>query len=189
MDYSEKEIEDILVDSNILYDTYGVEVISSQFRTQYGVIDILGYDPVRKQIVIVELKKGIVDENAVGQIMRYIAAINELQNTFKDMEDAPEHMKGNYLPYGILMGASATDGVHAIVRNFQWVKFAEVYVDLRVSAFDTEYRCREHIANKEVEHYLSSEASDAIEELFQKQIIAEKQADSKEEESLEQAGE
>ena len=137
MDYSEKDIEEYIIDYQMLWKEYGIEVLDNQFPTEYGVIDILGYKPKTKMLIVVELKKGTVDENAVGQIMRYMAAIKEMQEAFKNNPDLPVEIQEIAGVLGILMGTDATPGVHAIARVFNFIKY--IHLDVMMQILPTHY--------------------------------------------------
>lgn len=124
MEISEKDIELAIVDNLILEEALNIQVLENQYQTDLGIIDILGYWPSKNSLVVIELKKGLVDENAVGQIMRYMAAISELiveLKTRPDVSEAIHNLKA--MPEGILIGAGATPGVKAIIRSFSNINF------------------------------------------------------------------
>lgn len=134
MDYSEKDLENAICEHELLY-SYGIHVLEQQYRTEFGIIDILGYCPDEKRLAIIEVKKGIVDESAVGQVMRYMAAIYDLISVLKKQDNIPEELKNlNPASKGILIGNDATSGVKAITRCFPFLFFikTEVYMDVVV---------------------------------------------------------
>ena len=135
MEYSEKDMEQTIVEECLLGEKYDIRVLENQYRTEYGVIDILGFYPPKNRLIVVELKKREVDENAVGQIMRYMAAMSELVEDLKKLPDAPKAIQDLDIRVdGILIGDGATDGVRAIVRNFSFLSFidATVYLNVRL---------------------------------------------------------
>jgi len=74
-DFSESEIEySIVSNPNILEDA--LEVIQRQFPTDVGLIDILCKDN-NNDFVVVELKKGAGTHEVVGQILKYMAWVQE----------------------------------------------------------------------------------------------------------------
>lgn len=170
MDYSEKDIENKLIESDHLLEEYGIEVIAQQFKTEYGIIDILGYDSESNQIVVIELKKGLIDENAVGQIMRYLSAMRDIIAGCKGSENVPEHIVNSQLPYGLLIGANATDGALAIIRSFSFLKYAQVNVSISVTTFMHDYSRVEESLLKDVANYKNTGALDMIEGLYQEQL-------------------
>lgn len=81
----EKHLEDFLVKNwnrNELGKTYDIyeldgELVGQQFPSDTGPIDILAISKDKKTFLIVELKKGRVSDNVVGQIQRYMGYVKE----------------------------------------------------------------------------------------------------------------
>jgi restriction system protein len=81
----ESHLEDFLVenwDKTILgrtHDIYseGEEIRGQQFPTDTGRIDVLAISKDRKELVVVELKKGRASDAVVGQIQRYMGYIQD----------------------------------------------------------------------------------------------------------------
>lgn len=81
----EKHLEDFLVanwKSTELGKDYlifedGGELIGKQYPTDTGFIDILAISKDRKELLVVELKKGRASDNVVGQIQRYMGFVLE----------------------------------------------------------------------------------------------------------------
>ena len=81
----EKHLEDFLVQNwkqtelgkhyNI-YEEEG-ELVGQQYPTDTGQIDILAISKDKKSLLVVELKKGRVSDNVVGQIQRYMGYVKE----------------------------------------------------------------------------------------------------------------
>ena len=65
MEISEKDIENYVIKEDLLLEEYGLEVIAQQYRTQYGIIDILCYE----------------------QLLRYMATIKEMILRLSDKEN------------------------------------------------------------------------------------------------------
>lgn len=53
------------------------ELVGQQFLTDTGPIDILAINKDKKELLVVELKKGRVSDNVVGQIQRYMGYVQE----------------------------------------------------------------------------------------------------------------
>jgi len=157
MDYSERDMENAICEANLL-ERYGIQIIEQQYRIAYGVIDILGYCPDENCLAIIELKKDIVDESAVGQVMRYMATMYELVNELKKRDDTPEEIK-NLKPgsIGILIGSNATEGVKAIVRCFPFLSFIEAGVSLDVSLYQPRYRRTQESLDADVNNFINSD--------------------------------
>jgi len=81
----EKHLEDFLVrnwNSTELgkkYDIYEVdgELVGQQFPSDTGDIDILAISKNRKELLVIELKKGRASDVVVGQIQRYMGYVQE----------------------------------------------------------------------------------------------------------------
>jgi len=81
----EKHLEDFLVanwsqtELGKKYDIYedGGDLIGKQYQTDTGFIDILAISKDKKELLIVELKKGRARDNVVGQIQRYMGFVLE----------------------------------------------------------------------------------------------------------------
>jgi restriction system protein len=79
----EKHLEDFLVanwsstELSKSYDIYeeGGELVGQQFPTDTGPIDILAISKDKKELLIIELKKGRVSDVVVGQIQRYMGFV------------------------------------------------------------------------------------------------------------------
>jgi restriction system protein len=92
----EKHLEDFLVKnwkSTSLgkeYDIYELDGISvgQQFPSDTGPLDILAISKDRNTFLVVELKKGRVSDNVVGQIQRYMGYVKE------DLAEPHQEVKG-----------------------------------------------------------------------------------------------
>lgn len=81
----EKHLEDFLVQNwnqtelGKNYDIYEVdgEIIGQQYQTDTGFIDILAISKDKKELLVVELKKGRASDSVVGQIQRYMGYVLE----------------------------------------------------------------------------------------------------------------
>jgi restriction system protein len=79
----EKHLEDFLVlnwSSTILGQTHDIisedgEILGQQYPTDTGPIDILAVSKDRKELLVVELKRGRASDSVVGQIQRYMGYI------------------------------------------------------------------------------------------------------------------
>lgn len=83
--YMEKQLEDFLIhnwDNTDLGKKYNLiiedgELVSQQFRTDIGSIDILAQDKVSKSYAVIELKKNQTSDDTVGQLARYMGWIKK----------------------------------------------------------------------------------------------------------------
>jgi len=81
----EKHLEDFLVQNwkqtelGKNYDIYEEdgELVGQQYQSDTGPIDILAISKDKKSLLVVELKKGRVSDNVVGQILRYMGYVKE----------------------------------------------------------------------------------------------------------------
>lgn len=81
----EKHLEDFLVknwqntDLGKKYDVYQEEgeIVGQQYPSDTGPIDILAISKDKKELLVVELKKGRASDNVVGQIQRYMGFVQE----------------------------------------------------------------------------------------------------------------
>ena len=86
--YMEKQLEDFIIynwDKTELGKKYDLiiedgELISQQFRTDIGPIDILARDKTTKNYVVIELKKNQTSDDTIGQLTRYMGWIREKKN-------------------------------------------------------------------------------------------------------------
>ena len=53
------------------------ELISQQFQTDIGKIDILAKDKITKSYVVIELKKNQTSDDTIGQLARYMGWIKK----------------------------------------------------------------------------------------------------------------
>ena len=81
----EKHLEDFLVanwastELGVNYDIYEVdgELVGQQYLSDTGPIDILAISKDKKELLVVELKKGRASDSVVGQIQRYMGYVLE----------------------------------------------------------------------------------------------------------------
>lgn len=81
----EKHLEDFLVKNwkqTSLADNYDIyeeddEIIGQQYQTDTGPVDILAISKDKKELLVIELKKGRASDAVVGQIQRYMGYVME----------------------------------------------------------------------------------------------------------------
>jgi restriction system protein len=81
----EKHLEDFLVQNwkqtefGKNYDIYEEdgELVGQQYPSDTGLIDILAISKDKKELLVVELKKGRVSDNVIGQVQRYMGYVLE----------------------------------------------------------------------------------------------------------------
>lgn len=89
--YMEKQLEDFIIhnwENTELGKKYDLiikegELLSQQYKTDIGNIDILAKDKKGEGYVIIELKKDQTSDDTIGQIARYMAWIREEKGTKK----------------------------------------------------------------------------------------------------------
>tara|TARA_Y100000590_G_scaffold100606_1_gene114364 strand:+ start:126 stop:1046 length:921 start_codon:yes stop_codon:yes gene_type:complete len=86
--YMEKQLEDFII-SNWENTKFGAqydlihedgELISQQYPTDIGKIDILAMDKKSKNFVVIELKKNQTSDDTVGQLLRYMGWVKKNKN-------------------------------------------------------------------------------------------------------------
>ena len=86
--YMEKQLEDFIIENwdktefgtkyNLIYEDG--ELISQQYQTDIGKIDILAKDKLTNSYVVIELKKNQTSDDTVGQLARYMGWIKKNKN-------------------------------------------------------------------------------------------------------------
>ena len=92
----EKHLEDFLIKNwkstslGKKYDIYEIdgEIVGQQYPSDTGPIDILAISKDKKTLLVVELKKGRVSDNVVGQIQRYMGFVKD------DLAESNQNVKG-----------------------------------------------------------------------------------------------
>ncbi len=92
----EQHLEDFLIKNwkstsiGKKYDIYELDgkVVGQQFPSDTGPIDILAISKNRNTFLVIELKKGRVSDNVVGQIQRYMGYVKE------DLAEVHQEVKG-----------------------------------------------------------------------------------------------
>ena len=128
--YMESQLEDFLIenwDKTELGKKYDLieeqgELISQQYKTGIGIVDILAQDKKTNQLVVIELKKNQTSDDTVGQLTRYMGWLEE-------------HRTDGELTKGIIIAAQYDDRLHYALKK---VKDIEVYlyrVDFKLQGF------------------------------------------------------
>jgi RecB family endonuclease NucS len=126
----ESQLEDFLIenwDKTELGKKYDLieekgELISQQYRTEIGIIDILAQVKNSTQLVVIELKKNQTSDDTVGQLTRYMGWLEE-------------HKTNGELTKGIIIAAQYDNRLHYALKK---VKDVEVYlyrVDFKLEEF------------------------------------------------------
>ena len=128
--YMESQLEDFLIenwDKTEMGRKYDLieengEIISQQYKTNIGKIDILVQDKATKELVVIELKKNQTSDDTVGQLTRYMGWLEE-------------HKTGGKLTKGIIIVARYDDRLYYALKK---IKDVEVYlyrVDFKLEEF------------------------------------------------------
>ncbi len=128
--YMESQLEDFLIenwDKTELGEKYDLinedgELVSQQYKTDIGRIDILAQDKKTKRLVVIELKKNQTSDDTVGQLTRYMGWLEE-------------HKTNGQPAKGIIIAAQYDDRLYYALKK---IKDVEVYlyrVDFKLEAF------------------------------------------------------
>ena len=128
--YMESQLEDFLIenwDTTELGKKYDLveeedEMVSQQYKTDIGRIDILACDKKTKQYIVIELKKNQTSDDTVGQLTRYMGWLEEHKTEGKPTK-------------GIIIAAQYDQRLYYALKK---VKDVEVYlyrVDFRLEEF------------------------------------------------------
>lgn len=87
--YMEKQLEDFIIhnwNNTELGKKYDLiieegELLSQQYRTDIGPIDILAIDKATKDFVVIELKRNQTSDDTIGQLARYMGWVKEKKGT------------------------------------------------------------------------------------------------------------
>ncbi|PIT84893.1 hypothetical protein COU37_01365 [Candidatus Micrarchaeota archaeon CG10_big_fil_rev_8_21_14_0_10_45_29] len=128
--YLEEELENFLIknwEKTELGKEYDLieeedDMVSQQYKTDIGKIDILAKDKKTMQYVVIELKRDQSSDDTVGQIARYMGWIEEKKSPGKSVK-------------GIIIAAQYDDRLRYALKK---IKDVEVYlykVDFKLSEF------------------------------------------------------
>src|SRR3989344_6575105 len=118
--YMESELENFLIrnwENTELGEKYDLieedgNLISQQYKTDIGKIDILAQDKHSKQFVVIELKKNQTSDDTVGQVARYMGWLDDKLNNSKPSK-------------GIIIAAQYDDRLYYALKR---VKDVEVFL-------------------------------------------------------------
>jgi transcription antitermination factor NusG len=113
MFFLEKYLEDLLIgnwestdlgkNSNIIYSDDN-ELLSQQYKTDIGKIDILAKEKDTDTYVVIELKRNQTSDDTVGQISRYMGWVKE-------------NLANDNLVKGIIIGYEKDDKIHYALKT------------------------------------------------------------------------
>lgn len=137
--FDEKELEDFLCKDGNLKKHLGLRLLARQYRTPFGVIDLLAYHALSKSFVIIELKKDTLGADAFFQIEGYFQALNSKRKFYLDRRDyrrcdflLPKRLRNTNL-IKLLVGSSLSEKLYPCVELWerdQWTNNADTYYAL-----------------------------------------------------------
>lgn len=103
------------------YDLYEEDgVVGKQFPADSGTIDILAISKDKKELLVIELKKGRTSDNVVGQLQRYMGYVTE--------ELADENQKVR----GIIIALEEHQGIKWALKVTQNIEFYRYQVNFKL---------------------------------------------------------
>lgn len=128
--YMEKELENFIItnwDKTELGKDYDLieedgEVVSQQYSTDIGKIDILARDKKTKQYVVIELKRNQTSDDTIGQLTRYMGWIEEKKSPEKSAK-------------GIIIAAKYDDRLYYALKKVKDVEIYLYQVDFKLKEF------------------------------------------------------
>jgi hypothetical protein len=128
--YMESQLEDFLIenwDKTELGQKYSLiqedgELVSQQFRTTIGTIDILAREKGSGQYVVIELKKGQTSDDTVGQLTRYMGWLEE-------------HKTAGQPTKGIIIAGQYDQRLNYALRKLKDVEVYLYQVDFKLREF------------------------------------------------------
>ena len=129
--YMESQLEDFLIenwDKTELGQKYDLieeegEVVSQQYRTGVGPIDILCQDKKTKQLVVIELKKNQTSDDTVGQLARYMGWLEKNKTEGKPTK-------------GIIIAARYDERLYYALQVMHGVEVYLYRVDFKLTEFE-----------------------------------------------------
>ena len=124
----ERHLEDFLVKNwkkttlGKKYNIYEIdgEIVGQQFPSDTGPIDILALSKDKKTFLVVELKKGRVSDNVVGQIQRYMGYVKQ------DLAEKNQEVKG------VIIGFDDDVKIHRALSVANNIDFYKYKVDFKL---------------------------------------------------------
>lgn len=131
--YMEKQLEDFLIenwDKTELGEKYDLiekdgEVVSQQYRTPIGIIDILAKDKKDGRYVIIELKKNQSSDDTIGQIARYMGWVET-------------HLSGGVQSKGLIIAGKYDERLFYAMKKIHDIEVFIYKVDFHLNKFSKE---------------------------------------------------
>jgi Holliday junction resolvase-like predicted endonuclease len=128
--YMESQLEDFLVanwEKTELGKKYDLieedgEIVSQQYRTDIGIIDLLVRDKADKGYVVIELKRNQTSDDTIGQVARYMGWVTE--------------KKGENVPVkGIIIAGAFDDRMYYAAKQVPNTTIYSYEVDFKIKPF------------------------------------------------------
>lgn len=124
----EKHLEDFLVrnwkktELGKKYDIFeeNGELVGQQYQTDTGAIDILAVSKNRKEVLVIELKRGRTSDVVVGQIQRYMGYVKE------------ELLEQGQIVKGMIIGLEADNRLRRALSVCQNIDFYRYQIDFKL---------------------------------------------------------
>ncbi len=124
----EKHLEDFLVrnwkktELGKKYDIFeeNGELVGQQYQTDTGTIDILAVSKNRKEVLVIELKRGRTSDVVVGQIQRYMGYVKE------------ELLEQGQTVRGMIIGLEADNRLRRALSVCQNIDFYRYQIDFKL---------------------------------------------------------
>lgn len=136
MEISEREIEERIVGDICLLNDNLVVVGSQIDLGGYGKLDVLAYDMVKDEYVVIEIKNEPATEKAITQTMRYIVGIKDFYPSIKIT--------------GLIVAPNIEDNARSALR------FVHPHIEYCQIDFEINYENISFSRNKDSKHYESS---------------------------------
>lgn len=128
--YMESQLEDFLIenwDKTELGKKYDLieengELVSQQYQTEIGKIDILAQDKQTKQYVVIELKRNQTSDDTIGQLTRYMGWLEE-------------HKTNGQTTKGIIIAARYDDRLHYASKKIKDIEIYLYKVNFKLAEF------------------------------------------------------
>ncbi|OGD90781.1 hypothetical protein A3D81_00780 [Candidatus Curtissbacteria bacterium RIFCSPHIGHO2_02_FULL_40_17] len=128
--YMESQLEDFIIenwDKTEFGNKYDLieengELVSQQYRTDIGIIDILAKDKKTDQYVVIELKKNQTSDDTVGQLTRYMGWLEEKKTSGKPTK-------------GIIIAGHYDERLYFALKKLKDVEVYLYQVDFKLNEF------------------------------------------------------
>ena len=102
-----------------IYEDEG-EIVGQQYPSDTGPIDILAISKNKKELLVVELKKGRVSDSVVGQVQRYMGYVKE------------ELAEPNQIVKGVIIGLRDDVKIHRALSVTNNISFYKYHINFKL---------------------------------------------------------